>query len=80
METRVLEKNGYFYPQYRVFINCIFSKDKWVWKNFKKWYAGSDYPPYSFDYQDDAEFGNLESAKKFIEQKLNKNIEKIHTV
>lgn len=80
MKTRVLEKDGYFYPQYEVFINCIFSKDKWDWQNFKKWYTGSDYPPYSAEYEDDAVFDNLESAKKFIEKELNKNIEKIHII
>jgi hypothetical protein len=72
MNIRIVQKNTLFYPQYEKEYTNIFFKKKLKWVGFKKWYTGSDYPPYSSDYKSKAEFGSLTSAETFIQEELKK--------
>lgn len=75
MKVRILQKNSLFYPQFeKEYIN-IFFKNKLKWVGFKKWYVGSNYPPYTPDYESNAEFSSLVSAENFIQEKLKNRIE-----
>lgn len=81
LNTRVLQKDNLFYPQYKEKYRNIFLKKKERWRTFKTWDEGGfDLigVPSECGYKDCEGFFTKEHCEEFIQKELEKRIIKIY--
>ena len=81
LNTRILQKSGLFYPQYKERYKNIFLKNKERWKTFKVWDEGGfDLIgiPSNSGYKTCEGFLQKEHCEEFIQKELEKQIVQIY--